>query len=468
MVMPRPCRAGIATLTAFSSSGVSAVGADGNGHRLRPGEGGRGEALPERDVGVGRRRAVLERVDDRDPAHAGEQQLAELRVVRGGRDLRAPDLVGHRPDRRPQPAFLGPQRGAQLGVGAGRRPELHRRPERRLLERRPHQLDRPVDPLAARPAGRPSRPPRATARPRAASSTGARRRPRAARPARGSGAAAARGRRRPGPGRRASRRRRSRPRPGRRRRRRGSAAGCRRCAPSGVRGGRLRGHRRERRSDRGPGEQSPLTATPDGCQAAGGRSDDRRGTPRGLRRHPRRGGLPGARPRPAGAARRRAAARRGRGSRSTRRTHEAEFRAHRAGARRGRAGRHPVAPRARRPGRHAGAAGHRRPGDRPRPHPHPDQPHRHRHVRARRSSRTAAPTRRSATSPGCCAPTTSGASCSASRRPAPTSRRCAPPPSATATTGSSTARRSGRRSRTSPTSASCSPAPTRSGPSTRA
>ena len=51
---------------------------------------------------------------------------------------------------------------------------------------------------------------------------------------------------------------------------------------------------------------------------------------------------------------------------------------------------------------------------------------------------------------------------------APTSRRCAPPPSATATTGSSTARRSGRRSPTSPTTASCSPAPTPTGPSTRA
>ena len=35
----------------------------------------------------------------------------------------------------------------------------------------------------------------------------------------------------------------------------------------------------------------------------------------------------------------------------------------------------------------------------------------------------------SATSPGCCAPRTSGASCSASRRPAPTWPRCAPPPS---------------------------------------
>ena len=105
-------------------------------------------------------------------------------------------------------------------------------------------------------------------------------------------------------------------------------------------------------------------------------------------------------------------------------------------------------------------------GVRPRPHPDADQPHRHRHVRADRHRARQRRPEGSATSPGCCAPTTSGASCSASRRPAPTWPRCAPPPSATATTGSSTARRSGRRSRTSPTTASCSPAPTPTGPST--
>ena len=88
-----------------------------------------------------------------------------------------------------------------------------------------------------------------------------------------------------------------------------------------------------------------------------------------------------------------------------------------AGARRGRADRHPVAPRARRAGRHAGAAGDRRPGVRPRPHPDPDQPHRPRHVRADRHRARQRRPEGSATSPGCCAPTTSGASCSASRRP---------------------------------------------------
>ena len=147
-------------------------------------------------------------------------------------------------------------------------------------------------------------------------------------------------------------------------------------------------------------------------------------------------------------------------------THQAEFRATQRVLAERRPDRHPVAARARRPGRHAGAAGDRRAGVRPRPDPDADQPHRHRHVRPDRHRRTAATTSGSATSPGCCAPTTSGASCSASRRPAPTWPRCAPPPSATARTGSSTGRRSGRRSRTSPTTASCSPAPTPTGPST--
>ena len=61
----------------------------------------------------------------------------------------------------------------------------------------------------------------------------------------------------------------------------------------------------------------------------------------------------------------------------------------------------------------------------------------------------------------CCAATRCGASCSASPAPAPTSPalahhgRCA-----TATSGSSTARRCGRRARTTATGASCSPAPT--------
>ena len=132
----------------------------------------------------------------------------------------------------------------------------------------------------------------------------------------------------------------------------------------------------------------------------------------------------------------------------------------RAGARRGRAGRHPVAARARRPGRHAGAAGDRRAGVRPRPHPHADQPHRHRHVRPdrhrpRQRRPEAALPRPAAARRRRLVPAVQRAGVRLRPR-----RRCAPPPSATATTGSSTARRSGRRWRTSPTTASCSPAPT--------
>ena len=78
---------------------------------------------------------------------------------------------------------------------------------------------------------------------------------------------------------------------------------------------------------------------------------------------------------------------------------------------------------------------------------------------ARRSSRTAPTSSRSATSTRCCAATRCGASCSASRAPAPTSPRLGTRACATATSGSSTGRRCGPRARSTPTGASCSPAP---------
>ena len=70
--------------------------------------------------------------------------------------------------------------------------------------------------------------------------------------------------------------------------------------------------------------------------------------------------------------------------------------------------------------------------------------------------------------PDAAAATRSGASCSPSPAPAPTSPACARAPSATATSGSSTARRCGRRARTTATGACCSPAPIPTCRSTRA
>jgi hypothetical protein len=96
---------------------------------------------------AGERGVNRDRVDHRHPAHAGEQHLAELGVERGDGDLRAPDAVGDAPDRRPEPALLAAQRRLEFGIGARRRPQLHGRPERGLLERGPHEIDRAVDAL---------------------------------------------------------------------------------------------------------------------------------------------------------------------------------------------------------------------------------------------------------------------------------------------------------------------------------
>ena len=75
---------------------------------------------------------------------------------------------------------------------------------------------------------------------------------------------------------------------------------------------------------------------------------------------------------------------------------------------------------------------------------------------------------RRAYSPGCCAPTRSGASCSRSRARVPTSPACRRVPSATAKSGWSTVRRCGRRAPTTPTTACSSRAPTPTSPSTAA
>ncbi|MCO5556213.1 hypothetical protein L7F22_009759 [Adiantum nelumboides] len=76
--------------------------------------------------------------------HRGQQQVAQLLEPRAARQLVAEHAGHRRADRRTEPLLLGTQRLGDLGVGPGGGPQLHRRPEVRLGEALPQQLDDPV------------------------------------------------------------------------------------------------------------------------------------------------------------------------------------------------------------------------------------------------------------------------------------------------------------------------------------
>ena len=137
--------------------------------------------------------ALLERVRQRDAAHARQQQLREIGKGRVRGALGAEELGDDRADAASEFVLARSQRSRQVGIVRRRGPELDGRTEKRAVEGRPDRLDRFVDrggPRWSRPSG--SR--------RCAARRGAAPRRSADHRARGTGAAGCRARRRRAPG----------------------------------------------------------------------------------------------------------------------------------------------------------------------------------------------------------------------------------------------------------------------------